>query len=128
MHEDLVRASRRLAIMTDDFLSEGDVHAMDLSDAVSEVESLVGMSSDDRPSLIAKLAGLLHRYRRETPLGHQPHMIAHLTDNVLREVAIGHPSVTIEYGSQIKTVKLSTYRFACIVCAVLGFIMGILSS
>ena len=31
----------------------------------------------------AQLKSLLHRYRTETPLGHQPHMIAHLADAAL---------------------------------------------
>lgn len=32
---------------------------------------------------ITKMEGLLRRYRNETPLGHQPHMIAHVVDQVL---------------------------------------------
>jgi len=31
----------------------------------------------------AELVALLRRYRNETPLGHQPHMIAHRVDRVL---------------------------------------------
>ena len=31
----------------------------------------------------ARLRGLLRRYRAETPLGHQPHMIAHEVDAAL---------------------------------------------
>ena len=33
---------------------------------------------------IHKLRALLKRYRDETPRGHQPHMIAHLVDEVVR--------------------------------------------
>lgn len=36
-----------------------------------------------------KLRALLARYRNETPLGHQPHMIAHEVDEALREAGIG---------------------------------------
>ena len=32
---------------------------------------------------IEKLRGLLRRYRTETPLCHQPHMIAHIVDDAL---------------------------------------------
>lgn len=32
---------------------------------------------------VAELRRLLARYRDETPLGHQPHMIAHLADKAL---------------------------------------------
>lgn len=32
---------------------------------------------------IAELERLLRRYRTETPLGHQPHMIAHEVDAIL---------------------------------------------
>lgn len=32
-----------------------------------------------------KLRALLARYRNETPLGHQPHMIAHEVDAALQE-------------------------------------------
>lgn len=32
----------------------------------------------------AELRRLLARYRDETPLGHQPHMIAHQVDEALR--------------------------------------------
>lgn len=32
---------------------------------------------------VTRLKGLLARYRDETPLGHQPHMIAHLVDREL---------------------------------------------
>lgn len=32
---------------------------------------------------MGKLETLLKRYRKETPLGHQPHMIAHLVDEIL---------------------------------------------
>lgn len=41
----------------------------------------------ERDALAARLAEalrLLRRYRTETPLGHQPHMIAHEADAVLR--------------------------------------------
>ena len=34
----------------------------------------------------AELVALLTRYRNETPLGHQPHMIAHLVDEALSKV------------------------------------------
>ena len=30
-----------------------------------------------------ELLGLVKRYRKETPLGHQPHMIAHLADDAI---------------------------------------------
>ncbi len=33
---------------------------------------------------IERLLGYLKRYREETPLGHQPHMIAHLVDEELK--------------------------------------------
>lgn len=36
---------------------------------------------------VAKALALLIRYRKETPLGHQPHMIAHEADEVI--VALG---------------------------------------
>ena len=39
---------------------------------------------------IERLRGFLARYRDETPLGHQPHMIAHLVDEALGRV---HASV-----------------------------------
>lgn len=32
-----------------------------------------------------KLLALVKRYRKETPLGHQPHMIAHLADEAIAE-------------------------------------------
>lgn len=31
----------------------------------------------------AELLALVIRYRKETPLGHQPHMIAHLADEAI---------------------------------------------
>lgn len=34
-----------------------------------------------------RLLGLLLRYRNETPLGHQPHMIAQEVDEALKEIA-----------------------------------------
>jgi hypothetical protein len=38
--------------------------------------------------MIAQLRGLVERYRKETPLGNQPHMIAHLADAALEESAV----------------------------------------
>lgn len=35
---------------------------------------------------VAELVSLLARYRNETPLGHQPHMISHLVDEALVKV------------------------------------------
>jgi hypothetical protein len=41
-------------------------------------------------ALIAELAGLVHRYRTQTPLGHQPHMICEDADAALAKVkAVG---------------------------------------
>ena len=37
-----------------------------------------------RLSDFQKAIALLSRYRTETPLGHQPHMIAHEVDDLLR--------------------------------------------
>jgi hypothetical protein len=34
---------------------------------------------------VERLRALLTRYRNETPLGHQPHMIAHEVDAALKE-------------------------------------------
>ena len=55
---------------------------------------MVGMPDDGTTPVIRRIAaldeereqlrGLLRRYRDETPLGHQPHMIAHLVDEALR--------------------------------------------
>lgn len=48
---------------------------------------LNGKGSEREARLLARLAEalrLLRRYRTETPLGHQPHMIAHEADAVLR--------------------------------------------
>ena len=39
-----------------------------------------------RDAEIAGLVALLTRYRNETPVGHQPHMIAHLVDEALAKV------------------------------------------
>ena len=36
-----------------------------------------------------ELLALLRRYRNETPLGHQPHMIAHEVDALLAKHATG---------------------------------------
>jgi hypothetical protein len=44
----------------------------------------------EREAEIAKLRGLLIRYRTETPAGHQPHMICHVVDEALSTP----PSVT----------------------------------
>ena len=35
---------------------------------------------------LAECQRLLHRYRNETPLGHQPHMIAHEVDAALADL------------------------------------------
>lgn len=37
-------------------------------------------------ALLREAEGLLRRYRKETPLGHQPHMIAHVVDDVLKRI------------------------------------------
>lgn len=36
-----------------------------------------------KDAVIKELVELLARYRNETPLGHQPHMIAHVVDEAL---------------------------------------------
>lgn len=40
-------------------------------------------------SLVDEMANLLRRYRYETPLGHQPHMIAHKADELLSRYSAG---------------------------------------
>lgn len=44
-------------------------------EAAAEIERLTAQ--------VEVLASLLERYRKETPLGHQPHMIVHLADAAL---------------------------------------------
>jgi len=39
-----------------------------------------------------KAIALLRRYRAETPLGHQPHMIAHVVDEFLRAAETVSPT------------------------------------
>ena len=39
----------------------------------------------EKDATIEELKGLLRRYRNETPLGHQPHMIAEQVDAALLE-------------------------------------------
>ena len=41
---------------------------------------------------IEQLRHLLRRYRTETPLGHQPHMIAHEVDAALAKPCVDKPS------------------------------------
>jgi hypothetical protein len=41
---------------------------------------------DERREQCEELAALLRRYRKETPLGHQPHMIAHQADEALAKL------------------------------------------
>ena len=47
-----------------------------------------GLAVVDRNTLLEALR-LLRRYRNETPLGHQPHMIAHEADALLAAAAKG---------------------------------------
>ena len=62
--------------MTDDLVKR--LHKGPLRD---DYETAVTMSkAADR---IEKLEAALRRYRDETPLGHQPHMIAHEIDTLL---------------------------------------------
>lgn len=51
-----------------------------LSDAMAQLAEAQGK--------IERLRALLHRYRHETPLGHQPHMIAHEVDVALSPSSI----------------------------------------
>lgn len=48
----------------------------------AECESMLSASMER----IATLESLLKRYRNETPLGNQPHMIAHQVDEYFAEV------------------------------------------
>lgn len=51
------------------------------------IDSLLPVSYDEIESCarVQELERLLRRYRNETPLGHQPHMIAHEVDAALTE-------------------------------------------
>lgn len=49
-----------------------------VEEARTDAEQLVRLRTEN-----AELRRLLTRYRDETPLGHQPHMIAHLADGAL---------------------------------------------
>ena len=55
----------------------------DYTGDMEEDENGKWVSHADAKVEIERLRGLLTRYRDETPLGHQPHMIAHLVDEVL---------------------------------------------
>ena len=53
--------------------------------ARGEAETRIQLRMRMQDRRIAELEGLLRRYRTETPLGHQPHMIAHKVDAALGE-------------------------------------------
>lgn len=56
-----------------------------LRNAVPQIVAALN-AADEADALrarVAELRELLRRYRTETPLGHQPHMIAHLVDELL---------------------------------------------
>jgi hypothetical protein len=70
-----------------------------LSD-VRAVEAELAEKSDE----IARLTTLLARYRNETPLGHQPHMIAHEADAVL-DAAFRRSVKVVAKGAPLPDVK-----------------------
>jgi len=49
---------------------------------ITAIRLLHAVHRDDEAE-ITRLRGLLRRYRNETPLCHQPHMLAHLVDEAL---------------------------------------------
>lgn len=67
----------------------GKALEIDLSpDQRTILEHLAKAGRDEAERLRAeneRLRYLLRRYRNETPLGHQPHMIAHVVDKALEE-------------------------------------------
>jgi len=58
-------------------------HQPDVHSCAGKTDSEIILEYQNR---IAQLESLLGRYRRETPLGSQPHMIAHKVDELLGEV------------------------------------------
>lgn len=62
-------------------LPELDAKAAEIAEQVA-----FDAGAASRDAEIAELVALLTRYRNETPLGHQPHMIAHLVDEALAKV------------------------------------------
>jgi hypothetical protein len=49
------------------------------------LDDLRAHNFDDAADVIENLTRLLKRYREETPLGHQPHMIADEVDKTLHQ-------------------------------------------
>lgn len=82
------------------WLSRAEFKAMEARLAECEAERLEqallnGKGSEREARLLARLdeaLRLLRRYRTETPLGHQPHMIAHEADAVLRTADSAKPA------------------------------------
>ena len=60
------------ALRLADWIERGNYNHEDVTKAAAELRRLHEVN--------AELMALLIRYRKETPLGNQPHMIAHLAD------------------------------------------------
>lgn len=54
-----------------------------LNDELCDENDLLRAERDTAREALRKVTTLLRRYRTETPIGHQPHMIAHEVDAVL---------------------------------------------
>lgn len=54
-----------------------------LSKAIREIPIVIGDAPPDLAAKLKEARELIYRYRNETPLGHQPHMIARIADDFL---------------------------------------------
>ena len=72
-------ANERLNVLVDELVAERADAWVIAGQAMQNAEHLVAK--------VARLRELLQRYRTETPLGHQPHMIAHAAADALADTA-----------------------------------------